>query len=238
MIDAVLNSLEAAGMALQVVVVLLLLLGPFRRYALLLAYCGVQLAATVAEVVLSHEGGREAGRQSALFIRVYWIDEIVIDSLLFLLVIVLTYRALEGKPQRAVFGKILAFVVVVTAIAPFLVFHSRPLFKTSWFNGTSQFLNFGAALMNLALWTAMLSNKRRDAQLLAVSAGLGVLVTGAAVGYGLRQFTVRGGNPRELANLFKAASYVLSMAIWCWAFRRKARKDQAAAAKVSPPVPS
>jgi len=233
--DVLLNSLEVAGMALQVVVVLFLILGPFRKYALLLTYCVVQLAATVAEILLSHEGGREAGRQSALFIKVYWTDEIVIDSLLFLLVIVLTYRALEGKPQRAAIGKVLAAVVVTAAVAPFLVFYGRPLFKTSWFNGTSQFLNFGAALMNLALWTAMLSNRRRDAQLLSVSAGLGVLVTGAALGYGLRQFTMRGGNARDLANLFKSATYVSSMLIWCWAFRPAARKSRTPPAAIGSP---
>jgi len=225
-------------MALQAVVVLFLILGPFRKYLLLLTYCLVQLAAAVVEFLLSHEGGREAGRMSPLFIRAYWTDEIVIDFLLFLLVIVLTYKALEGKPQRAAIGKVLAGVVVVAALAPFVVFYGRPLFKTSWFNGTSQFLNFGAALMNLALWTAMLANKRREPQLLAVSAGLGVLVTGAALGYGLRQFTMRGGNPRDLANLFKSATYVTSMLIWCWAFRPAARKKSAPPAAVTTSVPS
>jgi len=236
--ESILNTLEAAGMALQVFVVLFLLLGPVRKYALLFTYCLVQLAATVVEIFLSHEGGRDAGRTSALFIKVYWIDEIVIDSLLFLLVIVLTYRALEGKPQRAAIRKVLAGVVVVAALAPFVVFYGRPLFKTSWFNGTAQFLNFGAALMNLALWTAMLANKRREPQLLAVSAGLGVLVTGAALGYGLRQFTMGGGNPRDLANLFKAATYVTSMLIWCWAFRPAARKKSTPPAAVTTSVPS
>jgi hypothetical protein len=233
--DYVLNSLEWAGMALQVFVVLFLFFGSFRKYALLLTYCIVQLAATVAEILLSHEGGREAGRMSPLFIKVYWTDEIVVDSLLFLLVIVLTYRALEGKPQRAAIGKVLAGVVAIAALAPFVVFYGRPLFKTSWFNGTSQFLNFGAALMNLALWTAMLSNKRRDAQLLAVSAGLGVLVTGAALGYGLRQFTMKGGSARDLANLFKSLTYVTSMLIWCWAFRPAARKAGTPPAAVPSP---
>lgn len=236
--ETVQGSLEWAGMALQAIVVLFLILGPFRKYALLLTYCVVQLAAVVAEILLSREGGREAGRMSPLFIKVYWTDEIVIDSLLFLLVIVLTYRALEGKPQRAAIGKVLAGVVVVAALAPFVVFYNRPLFKTSWFNGTSQFLNFGAALMNLALWTAMLSNKRRDTQLLRVSAGLGVLVTGAALAYGLRQFTMGGGNARGLANLVKTVTYVTSMLIWCWAFRPATRKTRTPAAVGSPSVPS
>jgi len=233
--EFVLSSLEWAGMALQAVVVFFLLLGPFRKYLLLLTYCLVQLAAAVVEFLLSHEGGREVGRMSPLFIRAYWTDEIVIDSLLFLLVIVLTYRALEGQPQRAAIGKVLAAVVVIAAVAPFVVFYSRPLFKTSWFNGTSQFLNFGAALMNLALWTAMLSNKRRDAQLLTVSAGLGVLVTGAALGYGLRQFTTGGGNARDLANLFMTITYVTSMLIWCWAFRPAVRKSRTPPAAVTSP---
>jgi hypothetical protein len=80
-------------------------------------------------------------------------------------------------------------------------------------------LNFGAAVMNLALWTALIGNKKRDRQLLTVSAGLGVAVAGAAIGFGLRQFTVVGGGAREVVNLLLLPLiHVVGVFIWCRAF--------------------
>src|SRR5580704_19041909 len=96
--DLLFNILEIAGVGLQALLVVVLLPSSIRKYPLLFLYCATQLVTSVLEVLVSHSGGRGAGRQSSLFIRMYWIDEIVLDSLLFLLVITLIYKALEGKP--------------------------------------------------------------------------------------------------------------------------------------------
>lgn len=232
--DLVFNVLEVAGVLLQALLVLVFLPSSFRKYPLLFFYCATQLITTLLEVVVSHSGGRETGRQSSLFIRMYWIDEIVLDSLLFLLVTALIYKALAGKPGREKVGRILIGIIGVTAALPFILYYKRGLFTTAWFNPTAQLITFGAAIMSFVLWGALIANKRRERQLLLVIAGLGLAVTGAAVGFGLRIFTSQGGLPRELANLFKDATYVTSMLIWCWAFRPGARKTPAPSA----PVPS
>src|SRR5207253_1650526 len=95
-----------------------------------------------------------------------------------------------------------------------------------WFNSTSQVLNFGAAIMNLGLWTALLSSKRRDPQLTMVSIGLGVAVAGQAIGFGVRRLIHEGSDARQLADVFMSLTHVLSVFLWCWAFRSyaKARK--------------
>jgi len=168
---------------------------------------------------------------------VYWTDEVLLDLLLFLMVILLIYRALEGSPMRAGMGRLLGAVVNSVAIVPFVLFSARR-FSTAWFDGTSQLLNFGAAIMNLALWTALIATKKRDPLLLTVSAGLGVAVTGAAITFGLRRFTLPGGTPQHMANLFKAITYLAGLTIWCWAFRPRARKSTAPPAVSAPTVQS
>jgi hypothetical protein len=233
--DLLFNILEIAGVGLQALLVVVLLPSSIRKYPLLFLYCATQLVTSVLEVLVSHSGGRGAGRQSSLFIRMYGIDEIVLASLLFLLVITLIYKALEGKPARATVGKILGGIIVVTAALPFILYYRRGLFTTAWFNPTAQLITFGAAIMSLFLWGALIANRGRERQLLLVIAGLGLAVTGAAVGFGLRTFTSQGGLPRELANLFKDATYVTSMLIWCWTFRPAARKPQTPPAAVASP---
>jgi len=66
-----------------------------------------------------------------------------------------------------------------------------------------------------------------------------VAVTGAAIAFGLRRFTPVQSTPQQLADLFKTITYLASVAIWCWAFRPRARKSPAPPAVVSAPtVPS
>jgi hypothetical protein len=206
---------------LQLFLLYLLLRGPLRRFVMVFLYSAVYLGVTIVEEFVFHE----VGRDSALYRTLYWTDEIALDLLLFLLVIVLTYQALEGSPIRAVAGRMLGGVVVAALVLPFVLFYRYELFSTRWLNGATQILNFGAAVMNMALWTALIGNKKRDRQLLTVSAGLGVAVAGAAIGFGLRQFTVAGGGAREVVNLLLLPFiHVVGVFIWCWAFRPRAAR--------------
>jgi len=226
--------LEAVSIAIQAVVIFFLLRSSsFRRYPLLLAYCVLQLAATISEEYVYRVHG-----QTNFFRNLYWTDEVTLDLLLFLMVIALTYQALEGSPLRAGMGRLLGGVLMIVLVVPFVLFSSRR-FGRAWFDSTSQLLNFGGALMNLGLWTALIGTKKRDPLLLKVSAGLGVAVTGAAIAYGLRRYAPPRGTPQQLANLFKTLTYLASVAIWCWAFRSAARKSPTPTAAVeSPSVPS
>jgi hypothetical protein len=226
--------LELISISIQAAVIFFLLRGSsFRRYPLVLIYCVLQLVATTAEEYVSRLHG-----QTNFFRKLYWTDEITLDILLFLMVITLIYRAVEGSSVRTAMGRILGVVIVAVLTVPFVLFSARR-FSTAWFDGTSQLLNFGAAIMNLGLWTALIGTKKRDPLLLRVSAGLGVAVTGAAIAYGLRRFTPPTSTPQQLANLFKTMTYLVSVAIWCWAFRPVARKTPTPPpATVSPIVSS
>jgi hypothetical protein len=223
--------LEAISIAIQIAVILFLLRGPFRRYPLLLVYCILQLAATISEEYVY----RVFGEASPFFRKLYWTDEVTLDLLLFLMVITLTYRALESSPLRAGMGRVLGAVVIAVLTVPFVLFSARR-FSTAWFDGTSQLLNFGGAIMNLGLWTALIGTKKRDPVLLTVSAGLGIAVTGAAIAFGLRRFTPTLSTAQQLANLLKTVTYLASVAIWCWAFRPGGRKSLTPSAPVGAPT--
>ena len=211
----VLSSLGYASAALQFLLLISLLLrSNFRKYPLLLVYSLIFFAATLAELIVYHT----EGVKSVHYRYLYMTDEAVIDLMLFLMVIAMTYQAMGDNPMRAKVGRLLAIVFVGTIILPFVLFRG-PIFRSRWFNETSQMLNFGAAIMNLALWTALLANRKRDALVLSVSAGLGVAVTGAAITYGLLHFRWAYRGPgMELVNLIKSLANMVSLVIWCWAF--------------------
>lgn len=218
--DIVSYMLAVPLVGLQALLCVLLLRGPFKKYLILLFYSLVQLVTSAVEFTLFATGSRP---NTLLYRRIYWSDEILLDLLLFLLVIVLTYRATEGSPIRPAVGKLLTGVVVIALALPFLVVRG-PLFSMHWFNVTSQLLNFGAAIMNLGLWTALIGSKKRDPRLLVVSAGLGVMVTGAAIAWGLRQFVSEGAIAQVITDKFGLVTQILAVAIWCWAFRPAAKE--------------
>ena len=230
MSGSIASFLQAVSLVFEFLLVVFLLRGHVRRYPLLFLYSVLQLTLAVTEAIVLRTN-------NSAYPKVYWTDEVVLDLLLFLLVILLVYRALEGSPLRPMMGRLLAVVVAVVLFVPFILFSARR-FSTAWFDGTSQLLNFGAAILNLGLWTALVGTKKRDPLILTVSAGLGIAVTGAAMAYGLRRFSPPGGTLQYFANLLKTVTYLASVLIWCWAFRPSAHKPKMPAAKVSPPVPS
>jgi hypothetical protein len=119
--------------------------------------------------------------------------------------------------MRPKFERFLKYILLGMAVLPFVLFRDR-IFGVRWFHATSQLLDFGAAIMNLALWTALAGSKKPNAMLLAVSAGLGVGVTGAAISNGLLHFKWAHGTAGDVVGLIKSVTYVVSLLIWCRAF--------------------
>jgi len=205
----------ALGIALQIALIFFLLPQGARKFPILMVHAVSRLAADAAESLVFHKQGYAV----ALYAKVYWTSEIFVDMLLFLMVIVFTYQVLEGSPLRAQAARLLVGVGTFAVLAPIAILHHRTLFSTAWFDGIIQWLNFGAAIMNLALWTALLATKKRDPQLVAVSIGLGLAVTGAALGFGFRQLFHREGGLRIAANIEQVLTHLLGLSVWCWTFR-------------------
>jgi hypothetical protein len=220
--------IEVGDAAALLLVLALLLRGPFRKFWALLGYVVWVLLADAAltsfDIIYNRPSvsislGLGASKEAMKwYSRLYWSNEVIVDLLQFLLVILLIYQATATGGKKVFTGRVLAGVVVVALALPFLVFPmgSKAWPQGTWFNSTSELLNFGAAIMNLGLWGALLSNRQRDPQLAVVSVGLGVLVTGAAISYGLRHFVPV--EARFVPNLFLMLTQLLGWGIWCRAF--------------------
>jgi hypothetical protein len=221
------DAIGSAQVLLQLVLLYLIVRGPFRRYFLIFAYCLAQTVQTVVDGAVLRKFGVSSNEYKVVF----WTDAITVDILLFFVVIAVTYQALEGSPLQKKMTRLLMIISGVIVILPFVVLKSR-IFYTRWFNGTDQILNFGIAILNLFLWTALLGNKKRDPQLLTVTAGLGARVAATALLLGLRQFTEGGGIGREIADTAARLSIVVGTLIWCWAFRPSTRPKKPAPAAI------
>jgi len=216
------------GEAVALVSVLVLLLrGPSRKFWALLGYVVWELFSNVAltgydllynGAVVGANASAEAVRWYA---RLYWSSVVITDILRFLLVIGLMYRATSGGPKRSSVGRILSGIVAVALVLPFLLFPMFPMgpkawIEASWFNSTSELLNFCAAIMNLVLWGVLLADRKRDPQVAIVSLGLGVVVTGAAISHGFGHLLPT--DMQFIPNLFLMLTQLAGWGIWCRAF--------------------
>lgn len=198
---------------LQVATVVFLILGPTRKYAFVLGYLLLQLGTSVVEMTVNHKFG--AG--SKLYRNLFWTDEFTLDVVLFVILILLTDRAMEGSAARGRMRRVLGAVAAVVIVLPF-VLYKGVFVRGAWFDHASQLLNFGAAILNLGLWTALLGSRKRDLQLLTVSAGFGIIATGAAISFGLRRLVSFHSAGWTVANLVFVLAYLTGCLILCWAF--------------------
>ncbi|MGA3190094.1 MAG: hypothetical protein ABSF22_23550 [Bryobacteraceae bacterium] len=235
--------------------IVFLLLGPTRKFWVVLLYVSWELFATagltLADMLLNGTSQQmDRATQTAasrLYARFYWSNDVVVDLLRLVLVMVLIYRIAESA--KPTIGRILSGVVVAMAVLPFVLFH--PTFerlpqqlidsagqfgsfaaevmklkipRVAWFNSTSQLLNFGAAIMNVILWGALIKSRNREPHIVPLSLGLGILVTGTALSYGLRHFALFQGGFTAAFNLFLNLTQLGAWLIWCRAFwpKRKA----------------
>ena len=218
--------------AALILLVVLLLLGPTRKFWIVLLYASWELLGTVvltlADLLLHGTAQVDHPTDaSRLYARLYWTNDVINDLLRFVLLTVLIYMVVGSS--KPLLGRVLTGLVLAMIVLPFLLY--QPIFspprapafgteyypRAAWFNSTSQLLNFGAAIMNVILWGALIQSRKRDPQILALSLGLGIMLTGFAVGYGLRHFIPQGGFTAAF-NLFLNLTELAAWLIWCNAF--------------------
>jgi hypothetical protein len=212
--------LTGAKILFQGLLLVLILRSPFRKYTVFALFVLCEFTGDVIEEITYYR----VGWGSPAYREVYWTDHVALDLLLFLVVIALTYEALQGNPLRPKAAKALAVIVTLTLALPFAILHNHHSprhgsFTSQWFNHASQIWNFGAAIMNLVLWAALLSNRRRDPQLVMLSIGVGIATTSAAIAWGARRWLSQAH--RWPVDTFMLVTFLASLLLWCCAFRPK-----------------
>jgi hypothetical protein len=173
----------------------------------------------VCSVVILNICSIQLAGDRVAYARVYWILDSIQHGLILLLIVSLIGKSLEGNPSRARIIRMLAFAILCLAAASFaLLYDTRINF---WMIPVSRNFSFLEEMFNLALWTLLLQRREFDFQLLLVSAGIGVQVTGEVIGHTLRLYS-HSPSTVWFPNLLVYVSEVCCLAIWLWAFRKPA----------------
>ena len=217
MLESLFNTLVVVGLALQLLVLHELIQGAYKKYPLLLVYSLALLATTVAEATRFFIGGvNDTGLK-----KWYWINDNILRVLLFFIVIFFVYRALEGYAHRATVVRGLALgALLILGVSLFIAWDPIGLrFRQSGLRRTSANLDFAAALLAMALWTALLRQPRKDWQLLQLTAGVGLEVSVEAIAHSIRSIVHADSVFATGSNLLAVVTHLLGLYIWWRALR-------------------
>ena len=163
----------------------------------------------------------------------YWVNEGIMQALVFALVISLIYHATKNIGPRRVVRIVLVAGAFLFAGISFLVHYGTDLNLSVWMTPWSRDLNFCSAILDLALWAMLIGSREKDRRILLLSGSLGIQFTSEAIGEAIRAISGTGGVIAGMlivavGNVVMIAANLAVLYIWWRTFRRQPAKAAAA----------
>lgn len=177
-------SLWIIGLVLELLVLASLVRGPYKSFPFVFAYSVTLFLTTVVEVAISSADFFGARQMAKLY---YWINDAVLQVLIFCVVISLIYKATGPASGRANLRRWLILGAILISILSFAIHRDPKSDLSVWMTEVSRDLSFCSVILDLLLWSILIMSKTKDHRLLMLSGGLGIQFTGAAIGQSIRQ---------------------------------------------------
>ena len=189
--------------------------GAWRRFPFIFAYAVALLLASLVEVpaYFAHFAGVRRGHSRAFY---YWINEGVLQMLMFAAVISLVYVATESLRKRLLIRRVLVAGAVLFSPVSLGLHYRAGVPVSEWMTLLSRDFNLCTAVLDLALWMILLAFRSRDHRLLLLSGGLGIQFSGEAIGHSLRQLSRA---TVLLGSVCVVVANLVCLYVWWQAFR-------------------
>ena len=199
-----------------------LLRGWYRRFPFVFAYILVGFLADVIEVptrIAAYFNRQVAPHTPATY---YWLDEVLLQVLMFALVVNLISSATARlRSRRILRAALIGAPLLIAAVALAVEYRSGVEYGV-WITPWLRDLNFSSSMLDLLLWMLLIASQQREYKLLMLSGALGIQFTGEAIGNALRTMaTPRQSRPLSFTGtiLFGLAD-MACLFIWWRAFRQ------------------
>jgi hypothetical protein len=225
------------GLPLEVLIITALLRGGYRRFLFVFAYIVADLLTTVVEMPAALGYVRRTG-EGSVYASVYWIDEVVLQVLIYAVVISLIYDATRQVRSRRVVRVSLIAAAVLIAGTSFLIHYQPGLSKGEYMTPWTRDLNFCSAILDLGLWALLIGSRSRDHQMLLLSGALGIKFAGESIGESVRQLAIRSrSRPISMTgNVIIMLANIVFFYVWWQALRTPRNQTPPRRNNLEPPA--
>jgi hypothetical protein len=205
------------GLPLQILIIVALSRGAYRRYPFVFAYATAGFLASAVELPLYLLGKP----YRLTYVRTYWTDEQVLLALVYAVVISLIYEATATLRSRGIVRAAVIGGAVLFGATTFLINFNSHIKPGEWMTPWTSELHFCAAILDLGLWALLISVRRLDRRLLVLSGALGIMFTGEAIGESVRQLSQSRHSLAValIGNVVLMAANQIFLYLWWQAFR-------------------
>ena len=200
------------GLGLQSLLLTALCQGGGRQFLPLCAYVVCLLGTTVAEIVAYVA----FGKSSSSFGVYYWSAELIRQTALFAVVVSLASHIMPTDRKGEAYGRLLTFSAIAIWAGSLVANYDTDL--NDWMTTVARNLSFFTGILNLFVWFAYARSRTSDVTRLMITAGLGLQMTGAAIGQAVRLLS-DSKNAKLAGALLMVLSHMICLFIWWRAFR-------------------
>jgi hypothetical protein len=208
------------GLPLELLVIAALLHGGYRQFPAVFAYIVAEFLATVVEMPLAltfyHTHDLHTGSRYVFW---YWLDETILQVLIFVVVMSLFWQATSAVRSRRPLRTALILGAIAFAGISLLLHFNGKAPPGEWMTPWARDLNFGSAILDVALWLMLIARRQKDSRVLMLSGGLGILFCGEAIGESLRSLSRSAVLP---GGILMILTYLVFLFVW-WQTLRVAR---------------
>jgi hypothetical protein len=169
----------AAGLIVQYLVISALLRGGWKQFPLVLLYVVVLSFTTLTDIAAFF-----VLREKRSWSLYYWSAELIRQSALYAVIVSIGLRVLPGRMTRPQLVRYAAAFAVLFYAGCLVLLYEFDV--NLWMTGVVRNVSFASAVLNLAVWLYTISTHPRDMMVLLIACGLGIQITGEAVGQSLR----------------------------------------------------
>jgi hypothetical protein len=165
----------------------------YRRYLFVFIYVIADFLTTAVEVPvdLSYYAGNHNKYALNSLINFYWIDEAIMQALVYAAVISLIYYATSTLRSRRILRiSLIGFAVLFAGVSFLIHFDPSNPKVGEWTTPWNSNLKFCSAILDMALWGLLIVSREKDHRLLMLSGALGIQFTGNAIGQALRNLAL------------------------------------------------
>ena len=203
------------GLGLQYMVVAALLGGAWREYRTTFFYSCLLVVATLADIVMN----AAVGKHTWPYIYYYWTAEVLRQTGLYAVVVSLVSHAIPSSRSDRLRNALIRLLIVLAVIFWLGSFYILEVPKFSlWMSRVIRNLSFCSSIANLALWFVLIAAEKKETRLLMITGGLGLQMTGDAIGQSLRQVSRNTTWPGDMVLVL---THFLCLYIWWQAFQQK-----------------